>query len=1168
MNLNLHYKYGGNRHALHKFLLVMKLIVLLITTAILQVSASTYAQKITLNKTNMPLEKVMKEIRQQSGYDFFYDLKLIKNTNPVSINVKDASLEEVLDKCFVNQPLTYKIGDKVVMIKEKEKGFFENMIARFQAIDITGKIVDENSQPLIGASVKIKGTDRVTRTNEKGEFLLSNVDKNAVLVISYLGYQDKEIKVLKELGTIALSISTGKLDEVNVVSTGYQTLPKERATGSFTIVDDKTINRGVGTNILDRLEGVTSGLLLYPRNLTGNSSKVTIHGRSTLFANAAPLIVLNGFPYDGTIDQINPADIESINVLKDAAAASIWGTRSGNGVIVITTKSGRKNQKLTVGINSTLTISDKPDLYYIPQLSSVETIDLEQFLFAKGFYNSRFNNAYNPVSPAVEIFNQRKNGIITAADSASKIDALKGYDVRKDIEKYVYRNKVQQQYQVNISGGTDNHTYYLSGGFDRNLESKVSDRYDRITLNASNDYSMFKNKLSVNTDINYVSSTSKAGQTYSPFSPYERMADENGNSLPTVFRSGFRMSYVDTVGNGKLLDWHYRPKDELAPTVIAKLNQYRIKAGVDYKIIDGLIVSANYQYLAENSERPSNLKATSYLARSTVNQYSTISNGVVNRVIPIGDILGQNTGTNYSKILRTQLNFNKLVSGDHEINAILGYEASDNRTTNVTQTLYGYNSENMTSVNGTINPQFNYPFYYGGLSGMIDTTPILVGAIAINQSYYGNFSYTYKGKYIASGSARRDESNIFGVKTNQKGVPLWSAGLAWNVDKESFYSFDWLPKLKTRATFGYNGNVDRSVSAYLTARLTQLNNIYGDPTAEIQNPPNPSLRWEKVKTWNFGIDFSSKNNIITGSLDFYQKNANDLIGNLINAPQTGVSQFRGNGADLQTKGIDVLIRSDNLIGKLSWNTTVLYNYNTDKVTKYEVKQSTNLQTVSNNTTNPLEGYPYYSIFSFPTAGLDATGAPQGYLNGKISKDYTTITSVFDPSQLKFHGSASPKHYGSVINTFGFENFELSFNLTYKFGYFFRRENVFGGSSYGSALSPAYIFADYNKRWQKPGDEFTTNTPALVYPNSAVRTDFNTYSENLVEKGDHLRLQDIRLSYYLKNNSLLKFKSASIFLYARNVGILWRANKLNIDPDFRTNAIPAPFTGSVGLNLNF
>ncbi|WEK17848.1 MAG: SusC/RagA family TonB-linked outer membrane protein [Candidatus Pedobacter colombiensis] len=1151
-----------------KLLMRVNLVIFLLISSLLQVSASSFGQKISYTKNGVTLREFFKEITIQTGYNVLYAPEKVKATQRINVDFKEKDLIEVLQKICADEQFVYTIDEKNVFIKPAEQSLIGRIIAAFKTIDVKGRIVDENGSGLAGANIKVKNNTRWMVTDEEGFFTFKNIQEKSILVISYLGRETLEIPAKEDVGTIKLVLRNDKLNEVQIVSTGYQELPKERATGSFTTIDNKTINRSVSTNILDRLDGVTSGVL-FTRGYSGigsNNPKISIHGRSTLFAGAEPLIVVNGFPYDGTIDQINPADVENINILKDAAASSIWGSRSGNGVIVITTKSGHNNQKLQIEASSTLTVTDKPDLYYPGQLSAAEFIDLEQYLFSKGLFTSNFSNPYNVVSAGVEIFNQRKNNKITSADSAAKIDALKSYDIRADLNRYMYRPRVQQQYQLNLRGGTENYRYYMSGGYNKNLESSVPNHNERLTLNLNNTYGLFNNRLELSGDVNIASiKTHTKTVPYTPYTPYDRLVDENGNSLAVV--KDYRMSYVDTAGKGKLLDWHFRPIDELFPNQEATVDQYRLKVGANFKIIEGLGISANYMSLNQYTNTETLSGADSYAARNLINRYTSISGNTVNRVIPVGGIFSKNNNVLQSQSFRSQLNYHKIIANDHEITAILGYEGSDSRSNIAGLTYYGYDAETLTNANGTIDPLKLYKLYYGQGSGSINTAPGLTRGIDINQSYYINASYGYKGRYMLSGSARRDESNIFGVKTNQKGVPLWSTGIAWILDREKFYQVEWLPALKLRLTYGYNGNVDKTVSAYSTAAVSSQN-INGDTFARLVNPPNPSLRWERVKTWNLGFDFGFKRSMLTGSIDFYQKNAFDLIGNNPIAMQSGILQFKGNGANLQTKGIDIQLNSRNLTGALLWTSTFLFNFNTDKVTKYDVKQKSNATILISNSQNPLVGYPYNAIFSFPSAGLDAAGAPQGYLNGVVSKDYGKINSLLDPSQLIFHGSATPKYFGSLINTFNYQNFELTFNIIYKFDYYFRRVGVFSGSNYGSAAGLNYNLTAYNQRWQKPGDELLTHIPALNYPGVTGLDQFFTYSEDLVEKGDHIRLQDIRLSYNLAKHNFnkLPFKSASVFFYGRNLGVLWRQNRLHIDPDFGSNGIPQPFSGSLGINL--
>ncbi|RLJ77371.1 SusC/RagA family TonB-linked outer membrane protein [Pedobacter alluvionis] len=1046
--------------------------------------------------------------------------------------------------------------------------FFLKVEAQVKKIAIKGRITNEKGLPIANATIKVKESKTTTIANGEGLFELNNVQLGTTLIISSIGYKTTELQNIQkdEFLNVRMLTEDNGLEEVQVVSTGYQNIPKERATGSFVQLENKTLNRNVGVNILDRLDGVSSGLILNKGLTNGaNNPKISIRGRSTLFASAEPTIVLDGFPYEGSIEQINPADILSITLLKDAAAASIWGAKASNGVIVITTKRGGKNQKLQVELSSTLTIGGKPNLYYQDQMSSSEFIDLEEYLYAKGYYTSAINSGYRPVSEAIEIFNNRKLGKISKVDSTNSINNLKERDVRIDLKRYFYRPSVYQQYQLNLNGGGEFNRYYLSGGYDKNMETSVSNAFDRFTLKANNTFSLFKDHLEIVGDIGFASgNTYSASQPYLPYSPYDQIVSANGEPLSVI--KNLRSAYVDTVGNGKLLDWHYKPIDELKANSVLKQVQYKINLGINYNILEELTLSAKYQYLKESNSNENNYPQQSFYTRDLINRYSSIVGNTLNRPIPLGGILENSVRNLISKILRFQLDYHKSFGSEHDINAIIGFEGGDTRGNSTSQSYFGYNPETLTNGNGTINPLIFYPYYYApSTSQQIPTAPSLGSQTDITQSYYTNISYTYKKKYIISGSARRDESNLFGVKANQKGVPLWSTGLAWIIDKENFLNSEWISSLKLRATFGYNGNLDKNISGLLTLTNTGSINEWGSNYSRVRNPPNPFLRWEKVKTYNLGLDYVVLKNRISGSIDFYQKDAEDLIGNNPIAMQSGVFQFKGNGASLRTKGIDLILNIKNIEGAFQWSTAALFNYNTDKVTSYKIKQTSNGNIISGNYNNPLEGYPYYAIFSYPSAGLDNSGAPQGYLNGAISKNYSEIISLLDTKQLKFHGSASPKFFGSIINTFSYKNLELSFNVIYKLGYYFRKLSVFSGSN-----NYSYTSRDYSQRWQKSGDELSTKIPALTYPANGAMDSFFLNSEDLVDRADHIRLQDIRLSYHLTGQKISSFlfKNASFFLYAKNLGILWKTNELSIDPDYGTFNIPQPFSGTVGFNLKF
>lgn len=1131
----------------------------------LQVSASSFAQKVTYIEKKGSLLKLFKEIKKQTGFNVVWSEDKLNVAASLNANFRKAPLEEVMTKSLDDLDFTYVIVKKTIVIKEKELSLFDKVIRKFQSIEVRGIVKGENDEPLSGASIRVKGAGNSTTANNKGEFVLKGVEQNAILVISYLGYEPKEILAKPDLGVVKLAIGNSELSEVQIMSTGYQNIPKERATGSFVQIDNTLLNRSVSTNILDRLDGVTSGLIFTSpvqglMSAKSQQSPIEIHGRSTLFANPNPLIVLDNFPYDGDLNNINPNDIESITILKDAAAASAWGTRSGNGVIVITTKKGNLNTAPKVAFNANVNIGKKPDLYYSPQLTSSQFIDVQQFLYNKGAYDNNINDGYSLLPPAVEIFRNPSD-----PNYQAKLNALRNYDVRDQLLKYFYRPSVNQQYEANVSGGSNFQKYFVSAGYDRNLASAVGNSYDRVTLNASNTYYFLNKKLELFSNIIYTGSKNKAGRSYFFSNPYDQVADANGNSLPVA--NTLRLLYAQTAGDGQLLNWLYKPLDELNNrynTTTTNLTDYRLNFSLAYHIMDGLKAAAFYNYEKGVSDKNTLFELQSFYTRNLINQYTQIDQeaGTVTHPLPIGDIYSSQTTTLQSHNGRFQVNYDNSW-GKHSLSALAGAEIRELSSNEIHNQFYGYNRETGSNQNASVNFTIDNPFFYGSNTGRISTG---AGTSGINNrffSYYFNGSYTYADRYIASVSAREDESNLFGVSTNQKGVPLWSGGLAWILNKEEFYNLGWLPQLKLRATYGYTGNVDNTLSAYLTAQATSdaINN-YGALYSTVINPPNPSLRWEKVRNINLGIDFSLKNNRIGGSIDLWQKKGIDLIGNSPIAPQTGIITYTGNSANTLTKGIDVQINSVNLYGPIKWYTTLLYNYSSSKVTSYGVSNGTNYNVVSSNYNNPLPGFPYYSIFSFKYAGLNGSGDPQGYLNGVVSTDYSNILNSMDRKELTYIGSATPTSYGNLLNTVTYKNFDFSFNISYRFGYYFRRNSLDNSSLY----SGLYKYADYENRWQKPGDENHTIVPALIYPGDTQRDAIYLYSDALIEKADNIRLKDIRLGYTFPKRSYIPFKNLNLFTYVNNLGILWRANSNHLDPDYPTG-IPQVRTIAFGLKAD-
>ncbi len=1068
------------------------------------------------------------------------------------------------------------------------KTFFMRAIFRVQAIlclcltllctqviaqQYEARILDaETRQPIEAAAAQLKKSRINAISNSNGRFLFTKISLPDSIQISALGYQPLTA-LFNPATTSYLLQRTTELTEV-VVQTGYQSLDRRTSTGSAVTIGNEVLSRVVSSNLLERLEGVTPGLVFNRNIFTGtNQSALTIRGRSTLLANPNPLIVVDNFPFDGDLSNINPNDVETVTVLKDAAAASIWGALAGNGVIVITTKKGRIGQAPTLSFTMNTAIQEKPDLWYAPHLGSSEYVDMQSFLYGRGYYTASINSPTRPALPqVVDILVQRDRGAITAAEAAQQLDNLRQQDVRKDLHQYYFQPAVLRQYAFNLRGGGSNNQYFLSAGLDKNQQQVVGNENQRITVNANNTYQFLNNRVELNTGVFFTqTNTQNNGSSFFPGTPYLRLADDNGQALPVA--NTYNLQYVDTAGQGRLLDWKYRPLDELRlANNSSKLRDYRINTGLKVSIIDGLSVELRYQY-SNGVTQSTNLQGIeTFFTRDMINRFTQINrvSGQITRPVPLGGIVDQSESTYESHNTRVQGNYRKNWS-QHSLQIIAGAERRQVKVDASRYRLFGYNPE----VRSTLPVDLSglYPLYNSPAS--LARIPNNVSASGTDNrflSWFSNIVYTLHDRYTFSASLRKDASNLFGINANQRGVPLYSIGANWGMHKEKWFKVNWLSALSIRASYGYNGNVDNTISAQTAASFSNVN-TYGQIQGIISSAPNPNIRWEKIGVINAGIDFSLRSGFLNGSIEYFRKQGTDLIGNGPMAPQAGITTFRGNSANMITKGMDLVLNFFPLQGKLRWESNLLVSYAADRITKYQFLRSGASNYVNQAFLNPLEGKPLYSILSYAWRGLDPlNGDPQGFLNGQLTKNYSNIINSNDLEGLVYNGPAFPQVTGSTRNTITWKGWSLSALITGKFGYYFRRPSIF----YSDLFSAQMGHPDYNNRWQQPGDENKTQVPSLIYPAVTSRDAFYRSSEQLIEKGDHIRLQDIQLSYTLSGNAIpaaLKIRSVKFYVYASNLGLLWRANGAGMDPDYipvNTNILNIPPARSIalGANINF
>lgn len=1035
---------------------------------------------------------------------------------------------------------------------------------------LTGSILDSTQQPLEGAIVELISTHHKTTTKSDGSFTLKAGKMPDSIKITYLNYEGRTLPVnLDTPMTIFLRFSVKQLEEITV-NTGYQKISRERATGSYTFLDNKTLNLQVGPSTLSHLEGLANGVLF---DHNSNRPAITIRGLSTIYGNQNPLVIVDNFPYDGDLNNINPDDIENISVLKDAAAASIWGTRAGNGVIVITLKKAKRNRSLQVNFSSVLTLADKPDLSWFKPIASSDFIDVEQMLYSKGFYTNLINSVSRPaLTPVVELLIKKTNGQLSAAEADSRNNALRNLDVRNDFSKYLYSNGVNTQYSLSLEGGADALTYHVSASMNRN-SNELKATYNRVNLYTDNSCKL-SNALLLTTSLYYTQSRSGSGRSGyglgnfngQQLYPYAQLADAAGNSLAL---NVYREPYIDTAGNGKLLDWKYYPLDEYQQTTSSTNTQDIIaNAALQYTLAKGLSFSANYQYQRQIKLTESLQDINSFAARDLINRFSQInrSTGVVKYIVPLGGIFNSTKAIIETQNARGQINYQKNW-GKHDISLLAGAEIREIISTGTSARVYGYNDELATV--GAVDLVNTYPTFITGAAQAIPSGNSFSGKRNRFTSLFFNGAYTYRSKYMISASARKDASNLFGVEANQKGVPLWSSGFSWAVSKEPFFHLPWLPVLKLRLTYGSSGNVDINRSAVTTIGYIPNGAQYTNlPYANVTQFPNPSLRWEKVYLFNAGIDFATKSSFLSGTIEYYTKKGLDLFGNAPIDYTTGLGTgyLTQNIANIQGQGLDIQLQARPTKGQLKWMPSLVFNFALGRVTKFNQTATQGTAYLSSGESiTPLEGKPVYSLLSYPWAGLDpATGDPQGILNGLLSKDYTALTGpAVGVSDLVYRGSAVPLYWGNFLNSFVYKNWSLSINMVYKLGYYFRSTSI----NYSTLFSSAAGHSDFASRWQQPGDENRTYVPSLIYPTTTARDNFYSNSDILVEKADHIRLQFINLSYdFRPKNARAAFQKIQVYLNANNLGIIWKSNQKGIDPDY-TNGLPPSRSYALGIRVN-
>ena len=1186
----------------------------LLIFALFFATKSASAQTITISAKDISMQKVISAIKKQTGYSVFGDMELLSKSALVSVDVKNMPLADFLATVFRNQPLNYRIANRTIFLSGKsnstQKQDTEQNPVRPKRV-VQGQVLDSLRRPLSGATVSVRNKNQTKLTDSEGKFTLT-VDDNDVLIITYLGYTNSTISLdAKSLGSsgnliINLKAAVNQLDQVNVsINTGYQNIARARSAGSVSKPDMKVYNDRVGTmNVIQRLDGLIPGLTINNapnadqfqiRGLTTVGSTINIGGFAVPTTSRSPLFVVDGVPYED-INQINPNDVMDVNVLKDATAASIWGTRAANGVIVITTKSGKAG-KMKIDYNTFVRFQSKPDLNYFQVLNSRDYIQAARETFDAGLVPwATINGGTNPiVAPHEMVFYNLARNLITSEVANAKLDSMSNLSNLDQISKLFYANSLVTNHALSVSGGAEKYAYYGSFNYtgNRGNGNRPDNNSDIFKLNLRQDFTFNKHiKAYLVTDVTTSNTSSKPWPSSdSQFTPYQMFQDASGNNLDLSWRYLTDELRSLTESKGKI-GLSYVPVEEpgFGYTKNNALS-IRLNSGLNVNIFKGLRFEGTYSYVRGKNDSRQFEGQKAFDVRREVLSYATYNTGTAATTYNFPNTGGRLRTANSSRedwTIRNQLTYNKSwLENKHQLTILVGNEAQSSTVKDVNELIRGFNDDLNTSqlidyktlangISGTIYPTT------GGFSSYFPDLLSVQGIDTRSLSYYSNLAYSFLEKYGINASWRIDQSNLFGKDRSAQNKPVWSVGALWNINSEAWFNeLEWVNELRLRTTYGITGNSPSPGTAastdILLASAPSGFSVPGGTIYRINSPANKRLTWELTKTNNIGLDFRLFNSRISGALDLYWKKTEGLLDQLLVNPfaaATSTTIF-GNAGVLKNRGVELSLTTVNVsTPEFTWRTMVNGAYNTNKIIKSYAAASNS--GAVRTTATVVQGFSAYPLFAYDYEGLDALGDPLIRLSdGQIVK----TPNITKPTDILYMGTTQPKWSGGFNNTFRYKTLDLQVNIIFNAGHVMRKD-VNSRYSGVNALNNNF-HADFKNRWKQVGDEKITDIPSFVPVsslNSSRRSSFYyILGDRNVLDASFAKIRDLTLSYSLPTSLLSRWQISQLRVFTQ-VGnlMLWRANNSGIDPEFQTvgsfggarRLRTGQNTFSIGANVSF
>ena len=1081
-----------------------------------------------------------------------------------------------------------------------------------QMISVSGKVTNVTNHPLEGAAVVVKNDNILlsmgTLTDIKGEFRIS-AKAGEVIRISYLGMKSREFTVSAEQPFLKVHLEPEiiTLSSTDVVATGYQNLHKEQTTSAYTKIRTDQLNRQLNRTVQEAIEGQIAGVRFTKDPFTGKEVPI-LRGVGTFSGNVgySPLVVIDDIPTDTPLEDINPKDIESVTVLKDAAATAIYGVRAANGVIVIVTKKGLQNG-LRINVHTDLFYTFKPNMSRMRYASTSDLIDLETAFYQSKLADSNGNvddlfASYGEIggrqtvryySPLFQLYRDQAKGKLSQQEVNSTLNEWRNRDYLRDFKRYVWQPIISKRYNISIESGNNRSQNYASLQYEDTDERIVTEKTRALNLYLKNTYQLtpwLKSTIGVNGRYTAVDAVAEQVRNLytdylkqprytrllgtNPYAGFNLVAPINGHILEQI------------AGNDAFRSYSFNLLESIAQEHQKQYNlSLRPFANLQVSIIKGLQYQSYFQYELNTHNSETFFGKDTYYMRLRHNQLvkQDATTQKFSSELPEGGYYEQEKGQTQHYTFRQQLDFNRTFAEAHNVTALLGFEMRQHYTPRNTKEMqYGYDEQTLSF------PTLNWKDLYNpGVTSYLYGRQSL--SLSRNQqsetkhrfiSFYSTLGYSYDQKYNLTGSVRVDQADMFGADPKYKYRPLWSVGGSWNLHREDFFYGNVVNLLKLRLTYGVSGNVDQTTTPFLRGRLlTDVRGAYPSQQYLQFNDtdlPNPKLRWEKTETTNLGIDFGMWY-WLSGSIDLYRRYSSDLLVLTELDPTVGAQRRLINNGALLNKGIEVSLNATRELAndlQLTVRTTFAYNKNT--IEKVSSKPTNAVEYARNPLRYYKQGDDFNSLYAYrykeTTNGypiyLDENGNPNTTFD---ANGVPTIKDIISEDALVRLGTMNPTFNGALSLQLRYKAFELGTMFVYAGGHKLRKDTY-------SINQESETHRDITQRWTAANP---TDMPRMSfdYPATLRRT-ANTVNtlwqlgDNQVVNADYIKWRNVLFSCYIPKNicEKLRLQEAKITAQLNNL-FTWCAAGDDIDPEtYHLNsgrrALPVATAAFFGISFSF